>query len=194
YLIGDSRPLLLILLGAVAAVLLTTCANTANLLLARGAARDKEIAIRLALGAGRMRLFSQLLTESLVMSLFGGVLALIFLWATREGLTNLLATRLPNGVIIHLDGAILLFTLTLSLLTGILFGVVPALQSPGQDLRDRLSRLGRISTVSGSQRVRNTLVVAEIACSLALLAGAGLLLRSFVRLLNVDKEIGRAHV
>jgi predicted permease len=194
YLMGETRPLLLLLLGAVAAVLLITCANTANLLLARGASRGKEIAMRLALGARGSRIFRQLLTESLLISLLGGGLALAFLWWTRDGLVALLATRLPNGVAIHINSGVLVFTIVVSLVTGVLFGVAPAWQARKHDLRDSLSQGGRTSTLGSSQRMRNGLVVAEIACTLALCAGAGLLLRSFVRLLQVDKGYSAEHV
>lgn len=194
YLMGDTRPLLLVVLGAVGVVLLITCANTANLLLARGAARQKEIAVRLALGARSLRIFRQLLTESLIMSLLGGALALLFLRVAREGLLNLLAGRLPNGIAIPIDSNILLSTLALSVVTGLSFGVAPCLQARNRNLRDALGQGGRTSRSAGSQRVRNVLVVAEIACSLALLAGAGLLMRSFFRLLSVDKGYSSEHV
>jgi predicted permease len=194
YLMGDTRPLLFILLGAVAAVLLITCANTASLLLARGAARQKEIAVRLALGAGNIRIFRQFLTESLLVSLIGGSLGLLLLWGAREGLLNLLADRLPSGIAIPIDSSILLLTLSLSLVTGLSFGVAPSLQARKRHIRDALGQGDRMSRSAGSQRVRSMLVVAEIACSLALLAGAGLLVRSFVRLLNVDKGYSSEHV
>ena len=194
YLVGDSRPLLLILLGAVAAVLLITCANTANLLLAHGAAREKEIAIRLALGASRRRLVHQLLTESLLISFFGSILGIAMLLGMRTSLSKIFAQRLPLGARIHVDVRVLIFTLCLAILTGIVFGIIPAFQASRQDMRERLSQGGRLSGASGSQRVRNVLVVAEIAFSLVLLAAAGLLLRSFVRLLNVDKGFDSDHV
>lgn len=194
YLMGDTRPLLFILMGAVGVVLLITCANTANLLLARGAARQKEIAVRLALGARDLRIFRQLLTESLLMALLGGTLALLLFWAARESLLNLLADRLPNGIAIPIDSSILLTTLALSVVTGLSFGVAPGLQARKRNLRDALGQGGRTSRSAGSQRVRNILVVAEIACSLALLAGAGLLVRSFFRLMNVDKGYSSEHV
>jgi putative ABC transport system permease protein len=194
FIVGDSRPLLFILLGAVAAVLLITCANTANLILARGAARQKEIAIRVALGAKRGRLVRQLLTESFVISFLGASLALGFLWATEQSLTKLLATHLPAGVVVHLDATVLLFTLGLSVLTGIVFGLAPALQASTRNLRQRLSATGRLSSAPASQRMRSALVIAEIAFSLALLAGAGLLLRSFARLMNENKGFDPEHV
>lgn len=194
YLMGDTRPLLLLLLGAVAAALLITCANIANLLLARGAARQKEIAMRLALGARGSRIFRQLITESLLLSIIGGGLALVLLWWTRGALIALLADRLPNGVAIPIDATILLFTLVVSLFTGVLFGAIPALQAGKHDLQASISQAGRTSATSGSQRMRNALVVAEIACTLTLLAAAGLLLRSFVRLLRVDKGYSSEHV
>lgn len=194
YIAGNSRPLLMILLGAVAVVLLIACANTANLLLARGASRQREIAIRVALGAGRGRLIWQLLTESLLMSLGGAICAVALLWAADQWLTRLLANRLPAGVAVHLDTMVLGFTLGLAALTGILCGLAPALQSSVPDLRQPLNVSGRISGAPASQRVRSALVVAEIALSLALLAGTGLLLRSFSRVLNEDKGFDPEHV
>ncbi|HZD95591.1 MAG TPA: ABC transporter permease [Candidatus Sulfotelmatobacter sp.] len=128
YLVGNSRPLLLVLLGAVVAVLLIACANTANLLLARAAAREKEIAIRISLGAGRFRLARQLLTESILLSVMGGLLGIFFAWSGLNFLTTLLSRRLPGGIAVHLDGRILVFALLLSVITGVVFGMAPVLQ------------------------------------------------------------------
>src|SRR5262249_42624455 len=125
---ADSKPLLLVLLGAVLAVLLIACTNTANLLLARAAAREKEIAIRISLRAGRMRLARQLLTESVLLGAFGGVLGVLLAWSSLGGLRSLLAQRLPREAVVHLDSRVLLFAILLSLLTGILFGLAPVLQ------------------------------------------------------------------
>jgi len=187
-LVGDSRPLLYILLSAVFAVLMIACANTANLLLARAASREKEIAIRISLGAGRMRLTRQLLTESILLSLTGGVLGVALAWLSLGFLTSLLRRQLPAAVTVSLDFRVLIFAVVLSVLTGMAFGLAPVLQLVRGNLHDRLKRGGRQSGASaGGQRLRHALVVGEIAVSLALLAGAGLLLRSMVRLLNVDK-------
>ena len=194
YLTSEAKPLVMILFGAVAVVLLITCANTANLLLARGAAREKEMAIRVALGARRSRLLRQLLTESLLISIFGGALGLLGMWVTQTWLTKLLADRLPPGVHVQANAAVSIFTLGLVVGVGMIFGVLPGLQGPGKTLRERLSQGGKLTVAPASHRVRSILVVAEIAFSLALLAAAGLLLRSFVRLMNVDKGFDSDHV
>jgi putative ABC transport system permease protein len=194
YLTSEAKPLVLVLFGAVAVVLLITCANTANLLLARGAARDKEMAIRIALGARRGRLVRQLLTESLLVSLFGGALGLLGMWMTQTWLSKLLADRLPPGVHVQVNASVLMFTLGLVVGVGTIFGVLPGLQGPGKALRERLNQGGKLSARPVSHRVRNVLVVGEIAFSLVLLAGAGLLLRSFVQLMNVDRGFDSDHV
>jgi predicted permease len=194
-LVGNSRPLLLVLLGAVLAVLLIACANTANLLLARAAAREKEIAIRISLGAGRMRLVRQLLTESTLLSVAGGLLGILLAWGSLNFLTTLLARQLPGAITVRLDGGILVFALLLSVITGLVFGLAPALQIVRGKLHDRLKQGGRQSgSAAGGEGLRHTLVIAEIAISLVLLAGAGLLLRSMLRLINVDKGFDSDHV
>jgi len=194
YLTSEAKPLVLILFGAVAVVLLITCANTANLLLARGAARDKEMAIRIALGARRGRLVRQLLTESLLISVFGGALGLLGMWVTQTWLSKLLADRLPPGVHVQVNASVFLFTLGLVVGVGTIFGVLPGLLGHSKALRERLSQGGKLSARPVSHRVRNVLVIGEIAFSLVLLAAAGLLLRSFVRLMNVDKGFDADHV
>ena len=193
-LIGNSRPLLLVLLGAVFAVLLIACTNTANLLLARAAAREKEIAIRISLGAGRMRLARQLLTESLLLGTLGGILGILLAWASLDALRTLLAQRLPREAVVHLDLRVLAFAAVLSLLTGIVFGLAPVLQVVRGNLQNRLKQGGRESGGFTGQRIRQTLVVSEIAFSLVLLAGTGLLVRSMVRLINIDKGFSTDHV
>ena len=178
-LVGNSRPLLFVLLGGVVAVLLIACANTANLLLARAAVREKEIALRISLGAGRVRLARQLLTESVLLSLIGGVLGILMGWSSLHFVISLLQRRLPQAIAIHLDGRILVFALLLSLATGLVFGMAPVLQLIRGNLHDRLKQGGR-QTTGGGQRLRQVLVVGEIAISLVLLSAAGLLLRSML--------------
>jgi putative ABC transport system permease protein len=195
FMTSNSRPLLLVLLGAVLAVLLIACTNTANLLLARAATREKEIAVRISLGAGRMRLARQLLTESLLLGVLGGGLGLLLAWASLDSLRSLLAQRLPREIAVHMDLRVLLIATLLSLLTGIVFGLAPVLQVLHGNLHDRLKQGGRqTGTAASGQRLRHALVVGEIAFSLALLAGAGLLMRSLIRLVNVDKGFSTDHV
>jgi putative ABC transport system permease protein len=185
--VGDVRPALLVLLGAVGFVLLIGCANVANLLLARATTRDREIAIRTALGGGRSRLIRQLLTESLLLALIGGALGLaLAVWGT-DALGRLAALHLPRARDIGVDWNVLGFTGLVVLVTGIGFGLIPALQTTRPDLQSVLKDSGRGSSAGAPRaRVRSALVVAEVAIALVLLAGAGLLLRSFERLLAVE--------
>jgi putative ABC transport system permease protein len=178
--VRNVRPALLVLLWAVGFILLIACANVANLQLARAASRSREIAIRSALGASRVRIIRQLLTESIVIAILGGGLGLWLANAALGPLLQLSAGAVPDVSGIRIDPWVLAFTVAASLLTGILFGLLPALQTAQPDLREALNEGGRGSTGgAASRRLRSVLVVAEIAIAMLLLVGAGLLLRSF---------------
>ncbi len=185
-LTGDVRPALLVLAGAVAFVLLIACANVANLLLARAGARQRELAVRAALGAARARLVRQLLAESLVLSAIGGVFGLLLAWWALGFLRAVVAERLPiqRLEMVGIDMSVLLFTAVASLSCGLVFGVVPALTASGTSLTSSLKEGGRSGSGSRGNRLRGAFVVVEVALALVLLVGAGLLLRSFMRLLD----------
>jgi predicted permease len=192
-LVGRVKPALLMLFGAVGFVLLIACANIANLLLARASARQRELALRRALGSSRGRLLSLLMTESLLLACFGGAVgACLTVWLV-DALVALVPAGLPRASEIVVDGRVLFFTATIALATALVFGVLPALQSSRADVQDALKEGGR-GSVGGRRILRSTLIVAEFALALVLLVGAGLLLRSFWRLQQVEIGFQPDHV
>jgi putative ABC transport system permease protein len=185
--VGNVRQSLILLFGAVGLVLLIGCVNVANLLLARASARGREMAVRQALGAARKRLMSQLLTESLLLSLIGGIFGIAILLSTKAFLLRLVPASLPRLNDISISWSVLIFALVASLIAGAIFGLAPALHAGRVDLMHALKEATRGSTSSGQQaRTRRALVVTEFALSLVLMIAAGLLLRSFWDLLNVQ--------
>lgn len=187
HLIGDTNKLLWLLLGAVTFVLLIGCANVANLLLASGASRQKEMAIRAALGASRWRVVRQLFTESTILALAGGTAGLLLAFWGLAAITKLLPGDFPRLNEIRMDWRVLVFTLVASVLTGIIFGLVPALQISRPDVQESIRETGRGTSGSRRQsRFRQALIVGEVALCVVLLAGAGLLFRSFIHLQSVN--------
>jgi putative ABC transport system permease protein len=186
-LVGNVRDALLILFGAVGLVLLIACANVANLLLVRASARQREIAIRRALGASRSRLIRQMLTESVLLAMAGGVLGLLVAVWGVEALVSFSPTNISRLGDIGLDRNVLVFTIAVSLVTGLVFGLVPAIQASNPNLQETLKDAARGAIGSASRnRMRNLLVVSEFALALMLLIAASLLIRSFWHLQNVD--------
>jgi putative ABC transport system permease protein len=184
---ADVRPYLLVLLGAIGFVLLIACANVANLFLARGGLRGREIAVRIAMGASRWRLFQQLLTESMLIALAGGAVGLLVAYLGLGSLLAVAPPDLPRVSDIHLDGWVFVFTFLVSLLTGALFGLAPALEASRAGINEALKEgAGRASAARGRTLLRKLLIVGEFAISLVLLTGAGLMIATFSKLLHTD--------
>jgi putative ABC transport system permease protein len=189
------RPFLLVLLGAIGFVLLIACANVANLLLARGSSRGREIAVRVAMGASRVRLLHQLLTESMLIALTGGALGLVVANAGLGSLLTMAPSSLPRISDIRLDGWVFAFTFLISILTGAVFGIVSALYATKTNLSESLKEgTGRASAGSGRAKLRRGLVIGEFALSLVLLTGAGLMIATFEKLMNTNPGFDLHHV
>ena len=187
--VGDIRKQIWILMGAVGFVLLIACANVASLLLSRGEGRRREVALRTALGAGRARVVRQLLTESVVLSFAGGIIGVLLAIVGVQLLVPAISDNIPTILVgrIGLDAGVLLFTLGVSIIAGLVFGIAPALRGSKTDLVDELKEGGRGTVGKARQRLRQGLVVSEVALSLVLLIGAGLMIQSLKKLQNVDK-------
>jgi predicted permease len=193
-MVADVRARLLILLGAVGLVLLIACSNVANLTLSRAATREKEISIRSALGAGRQRITRQLLTESVLQALFGGLLGLAFASEGLALLKTVLPADTPRLTEAHMDWHVLAFTGALATMTGLVFGLAPALQSSGAVLTKSLNSGGRGTSASVSQRLRSGLVVAEVGFAVLLVIAAGLMIRSFWAISHVNPGFRPEHI
>ncbi len=185
-LVEEARPALIVLLGAVAFVLLIACVNVANLMLARAASREREVAVRSALGAGRWRMIQQLMTESVTLSLVGGAFGLLLAFAFVRAVAALAPASLPRGDEIGIDMSVLLFTFAISVGTGILFGLAPALHNMRGDLVESLKEGGRGATGVRGRRMHGLFVVSEVTLAIVLLVGAGLMIRSFTELMRSD--------
>ena len=194
YVVQDTRRALLVLMGAVLFLLLIACLNIANLLLARGVARERELAVRSALGAKWSRVLCQLLTESVTLAIIAGSLAAPFAWWGIAGLQLLLPQDRREMLNVTLDARVLTVTLFCSVLTGLLFGLAPALRATKMNLVESLKAGGKASSSPADTRFRSALMVAEIALALALVSGAGLMLRSAHSLLQVDPGFDASHL
>jgi putative ABC transport system permease protein len=193
YLVGDVRPVLWALLGSVGFVLLIACVNVANLLLAWAVRRQREVALRAALGARRTRMVRQFLTESLLLSFLGGGFGLLLAWGGVGLLQQIRLANLPRLQEIHIDVWTFAFTFGISLITGLAFGLLPAFRASKLDLNEALKESGKSTSGTERHRLRSALVFADVALALLLLTGAGLMMKSFVRLLEVNPGFDPSH-
>ena len=193
-IVGQIRPMLWTLLAAVGVVILIACANVANLLLVRASVREKEIAIRAAMGAGRGRLIAQMLAESMVLAFAGGLLGVLLAYLAITPIQTLGVSSIPRVLDVSLDRNVLTFAVVVTMATGLLFGLAPAWQASRGTLGSVLKEGGRSSSSSGGRWVRSTLLIAEVALSIVLLVGATLLLRSFAKLMDTDPGFRAANV
>ena len=185
-MVGESRPVLMLLTAAAVVVLLVACANVANLLLARGTGRLRELALRTAIGADRARLVRQMLTESALLSMLSGVGGLVLAYAAMRALTTLAMAGVPRVDQIGLIVGVLAFALAAALVTSVVFGLLPALHLSKQDFNDALKEGGRLQGATIGRSARELLIVAEVSMSVVLLIGAGLVIRSLWQLQSVD--------
>lgn len=192
--VGEMRTAVLVLLAAVGCVLLIACANVANLLLARASARQKEIAIRGALGASRWRMFRQLVTEGVLLSILGGICGLALGYWGLDLLLSTVPIQIPGFIRIHVDATVMIFTFVLAIFTGVLFSAAPAMQLSNWGLNDALKEGGRTSGAGGRHTLRSGIIVAELAVSLVLLIGAGLLIKSFIRIQQANPGFNPSNV
>ena len=193
-MVGESKPVVLLLAGAVIVVLLVACANVANLLLARGTSRLRELALRAAIGADRSRLLRQMLTESVALSLLGAAGGVAVAIVATRALTVLAAAGIPRADQIGIDGGVMAFALAAALFTSVVFGLLPAIHLSRQDLNDALKEGGRQQGAAAGRGARELLIVAEVAMSIVLLIGAGLMIRSLRQLQHVDPGFNAGQV
>jgi putative ABC transport system permease protein len=193
-LLGQTRPYMLALLGAVGFILLIACVNVANLLLARGESRRKEMAIRTALGASGSRIVRQMLTESMLLAAIGAMIGTGFAWLGTRALIELAPGDLPRLDQVSVDGRVVLFTVAITILTGLLFGLIPAARGVRRDSVQSLRDGGKTSAISSAHMVRSALVTTEVALAVVMLSGAGLLIRSLVKLRGIDLGFATRHI
>jgi putative ABC transport system permease protein len=193
-IVSDSRPALLILLGAVIFLLLIACANVANLLLTRATSRQREMSIRVAVGASTGRIIQQLLTEGILLSTLGAIVGMGIAYFATTTLAHMPGTKIPGIAGVHIEWHVLAFTTVVSILAGMFFGLAPATHAAGRDLRSILNETDRGTVSKGAKGLRQALVISEVALAMLLLIGAGLFLRSFSRLSNVSPGFSTEHI